>query len=245
MSEELILGVIGGLGPIATAHFMELVTVMTDANTDQEHLEMIIHSAPSIPDRTAHILDDTKPSPLPRMVAIGRKLAQQGAGYIAIPCITAHYFIEPLKAGVPVPLVNGVRETVAHLKEHGIKTAGIMATDGTIRTGIFRRELESQGICAVIPSQERQKDVMSLIYDNVKAGIPADMEKFRAVGKELFENGAQAIILGCTELSMIKRDYKIGPGYIDAMEVLAQSAVLACGKPLKDEYRHLITSEEV
>lgn len=241
MSDNKILGVIGGLGPIATAHFMELVTVMTDAKTDQQHLEMIIHSAPSIPDRTAHILDDTKPSPLPRMIAIGRKLADQGVSCIAIPCITAHYFIQPLEAGIPVPVVNGVRETAAHLKEQGIKTVGIMATDGTIRTGIFRRELEKQGMEVIVPSQQMQAYVMSLIYDNVKAGIPADMEKFHAVGKELFGSGAQAIILGCTELSMIKRDFEIGSGYIDAMEVLAQSAVLACGKPLKNEYRDLIT----
>lgn len=241
MRNELTLGVIGGLGPIATAHFMELVTVMTDAKTDQEHLEMIVFSAPSIPDRTAHILDDTKPSPLPRMVAIGRKLSDMGAARIAIPCITAHYFIEPLEAGIPVPLVNGVRETAAHLKAHGVKTAGIMATDGTIRAGIFRRELEKQGIEAVTPSARGQKYVMSLIYDNVKAGVQPDMAKFRAVGQELFDAGAEAIILGCTELSMIKRDFAIGPGYIDAMEVLAQSSVLACGKPLKNEYRDLIT----
>ena len=241
MSNTQILGVIGGLGPIATAHFMALVTCMTDACTDQEHLEMIIHSAPSIPDRTAHILDDTKPSPLPRMVTIGRALADQGASRIAIPCITAHYFIEPLEAGIPVPLVNGVQETVAHLKANGVKTAGIMATDGTIQTGIFSRELESQGIAAVIPSKERQADVMSLIYDNVKAGVPLDMARFRAVGQELFASGAEAIILGCTELSLIKRDFDIGSGYIDAMEVLARSAVLACGKPLKPEYQSLIT----
>ena len=81
-----VLGVIGGLGPIATAHFMELVIRMTEAETDQEHLDMIVYSFPSIPDRTGYILDNTQPSPLPPMIAIGEKLAQQGADHIAIPC---------------------------------------------------------------------------------------------------------------------------------------------------------------
>lgn len=236
-----ILGVIGGLGPIATAHFMALVTEMTDAAADQQHLNMIIYSVPSIPDRTAHILDNSKPSPLPHMLAIGKRLAQQGCSRIAIPCMTAHYFFERLEAGIPVPLVHGVRETVRHLKENGVKTVGIMATDGTIRSRIFRSELEAQGLTALVPGKETQKNVMHLIFNNIKAGIPAEMDKFHAAAEDLRKQGAEAIILGCTELSLIKRDHAIGPGFIDAMEVLAQQSVLQCGLPLKESYRCLIT----
>lgn len=241
MQTKPLLGVIGGLGPVATAYFMELVTVMTDAKVDQEHLPMLVYSAPSIPDRTRYILDNTQPSPLPEMLRIGNFLAQQGAQRIAVPCVTAHYFIRDLEAGIPVPLLNGVRETVMHLKEQGITRVGIMATDGTIRSGIFRRELESCGMEAIEPSKPRQADVMHLIFDNIKAAAPADMEKFHAVRQELQEKGAQAIILGCTELSLIKRDYAIGAGFVDAMEVLAQQAVLQCGMPLKAEFRSLIS----
>ena len=241
MQTKPLLGVIGGLGPVATAYFMELVTLMTDAKVDQEHLPMLVYSAPSIPDRTRHILDNTQPSPLPEMLRIGNFLAQQGAQRIAIPCVTAHYFIRDLEAGIPVPLLNGVRETVMHLKEQGITRVGIMATDGTIRSGIFRRELESCGMEAIEPSKLRQADVMHLIFDNIKAAAPADMERFQAVRQELQGKGAQAIILGCTELSLIKRDYAIGAGFVDAMEVLAQQAVLQCGMPLKAEFRSLIS----
>lgn len=236
-----ILGVIGGLGPLATAHFMELVTNMTDAATDQEHLEMIIYSAPSIPDRTGYILDPTLPSPLPRMIAIGEKLTMQGADHIAIPCMTAHFFHEELSAGIATPIINGIGETVRHLKENGVTRVGIMATDGTIRTGLFRRELERQGMEPLVPSPERQSDVMHLIYRNIKANRPAEMDRFHAVRKELQERGAQAIILGCTELSLIKRDESIGPGFIDAMEVLAHQSVIRCGCSLKSEYQCLIT----
>ncbi len=240
MSKE-ILGVIGGLGPIATAHFMALVTEMTDTPTDQGHLDMIVYSAPSIPDRTAHILDNTQPSPLPQLLAIGNQLTVLGVSRIAIPCITAHYFFDSLEAGIPVPLVHGVRETVRHLKDNGVQTVGIMATDGTIRSRIFRRELESQGLAALIPGEAAQKDVMHLIFNNIKAGIPAEMDRFHAAAEDLRRQGAQAIILGCTELSLIKRDFDLGPGFLDAMEVLAQQSVLQCGLPLKERYRCLIS----
>ncbi len=239
--EKQILGVIGGLGPIATAHFMELVIRMTDAAVDQEHLEMLIHNAPATPDRTRYILDHSQPNPFPAMLRIGQNLARQGAGCIAIPCVTAHFFHADLEAGIPVPVINGVRETVTHLKEHGINQVGIMATDGTVQAGIFSRELESQGLIPIIPTPQRQADVMHLIFQNIKAGTPADMNRFHAVQRELLANGAQGIILGCTELSLIKRDYPIGPGFIDAMEVLAQRAVVLCGGKLKEEYTSLIS----
>ena len=241
ISNPHTLGVLGGLGPGATAHFMSLVTDMTDAATDQQHLNMIVYSIPSIPDRTRYILDNTQENPLPGMLEIGQQLARLGADHIAIPCVTAHYFYEELEAGIPVPIINGVWETVCRLKERGIQRDGIMATDGTVRSGIFHRELEKCGIQTITPGPERQADVMRLIFDNVKAGVPADMTRFSAVERELKDMGAQAIILGCTELSLIKRDNPIGPGFIDAMEVLAQSSVLSCGKPLKASYRDLIS----
>ncbi len=240
-SNEKMLGVIGGLGPMATAYFMELVTDMTDAATDQAHLQMLIYSAPSIPDRTRYILDNSCENPLPEMLRIGNLLVQQGAQRIAIPCVTAHYFFKELNGGIPVPVINGVQETAQHLKEHGITKVGIMATDGTIRSKVFHRELEALGIEAVIPSAERQADVMHLIFDDIKAGKPVNMETFTAVTRELRQNGAQAIILGCTELSLIKRDYAIGAGFLDVMEILAQQAILQCGKPLKEQYRSLIS----
>lgn len=242
MSEnKKILGVIGGLGPIATAHFMELCITMTDARTDQEHLPMIVYNMPFVPDRTAYILDNTKENPLPKMLEIGKNLCNQGAACVAIPCMTAHYFFEELEAGIPAPVLNGVRETVLHLKENGITRVGIMATDGTVRSGIFHRELLAQGLQPVVPGQKAQEDVMHLIFNNVKAGKSAEMDRFYAAAEDLRRQGAEAIILGCTELSLIKRDREIGPGFVDAMEVLAREALRACGRPVKEEYTCLIT----
>lgn len=240
-NEKKILGVIGGLGPMSTTHFMELVIRMTDASTDQENVDMIVYNFPSIPDRTGYILGSNLKSPLPGLLWVGRSLMRQGVDCIAIPCITAHFFHEELAEEIRVPILNGIQETVNHLKENGITTAGIMATDGTIISGLFSQALLSAGITPVLPSRKRQADVMHLIYNNIKAGLPAEMERFDSVQAELRERGAESIILGCTELSLIKRDYTIGPGFLDSMEVLARHAVLRCGKTVKKEYNCLIT----
>ena len=242
MGKMQTLGVIGGLGPIATAHFMELIIRMTDAKTDQEHLDMIIYNRPSIPDRTGYILDQTKPNPLPEMIRVGNALADQGAQLIAIPCMTAHYFHRELTGHIEVPIVHAIHETAVHLKKHGIERVGIMATDGTIRSKLFQQELQKHSITPVIPGLKGQQCVMSVIYDDIKANRPAGMDKFGFAADDLREQGAQAIILGCTELSLVKRDYPIGAGYLDAMEVLARRCVLSCGGKLKEEYQNLITT---
>ena len=241
MDQKQTLGVIGGLGPIATAHFMELIIRMTEAGTDQEHLDMIIYNRPSIPDRTSYILDPANPSPLPEMIRVGKALGRQGAKLIAIPCMTAHYFHRELAENIEVPIVHAIHETAVHLKKHGISRAGIMATDGTIRSKLFQQELQKHGIEPVIPGEKGQKCVMSIIYDDIKANKPAEMDKFRFASDELRSMGAQAIILGCTELSLVKRDCAIGAGYLDAMEVLAQTCVVRCGGKLKEAYQELIS----
>lgn len=235
------LGVIGGLGPIATAYFYELLIKMADARRDQEHLEVVIFSKPSIPDRTDYILGRGNDNPLQPMIDIGRTLVGMGADYVAIPCITAHYFHDALQEGISTPIIHIIKETVDYLKSEGICKVGIMATEGTIYSRLFQAELEAFGMQSIVPSVERQQDVNDLIYKNVKANLPVEMERFQAVSEELHREGAQVIILGCTELSLIKRDYEVGPGYIDAMEVLAMRSIQLCETKLKDEYTSLIT----
>lgn len=240
-SEKKTLGVIGGMGPAATAYFMDLVVRMTRAETDQEHLDIIVCHIPSIPDRTGYILDHRKKNPLPDIIAYGQKLAGFGAGEIAIPCITAHYFYNSLRNEIPVHIVNAVEATALHLKKNGIRRVGVMATSGTLHAGVFQKELERQGLEVVLPLAQRQKDVMDLIYQDIKSGRPGDMARFRRVTEELRACGAEVIILGCTELSIIKRDASIGAGFIDTLEVLAKESILRCGGEVRKEYENLIS----
>ncbi len=239
--KQNVLGILGGLGPMATAYFMELVITMTSAGRDQDHLKMVVCSDPAIPDRTAYILHKSDDSPLPEMIRLGQQLAQSGAGCIAIPCVTAHYFWQELCQQIPVPVLNAIAGTTCCLQEKGIRKVGIMATDGTIATGIVQRTLEEAGMQVILPGETEQQGVMDLIYRDIKAGKQPDMDLFARIRAHLFDGGAEAIILACTELSLIKKDYPIGPGFIDALEVLARQAVEFCGAELKKEYRCLIT----
>jgi len=239
------LGVIGGLGPLATSRLYELIIKMTDVTRDQDHMEILIHSKPSIPDRTDYILGRSKENPLNMMSEVGENLVLAGADYLAIPCITGHYFYENLSKRIHVPIIHMIKETVNHCKRLGVSCAGIMATKGTIFSKLFQLEFQHEGIKTVVPSEIMQDYVTSLIYQNIKVNIPPDMDKFTAVEKELRENGAEIIILGCTELSLIKRDYLIGPGYLDVLEVLAMQSILLCEANLKDEYRAFIDTQPI
>ena len=235
------LGVIGGLGPMASAYYLELVIRMTDAKRDQEHPEIILLNIPSIPDRTAYILGRSQESPLEPMVELGKQLKDLGATVLATPCITAHYFHEALQQGIGLPLIHGIRCTAQTLYDAGVRKVGLMATDGTVQSGIFQRQVEELGMELVLPGEEGQRGVMTLIYDQVKAGLEPDMAIFAAIRDELRSKGAQAVVLGCTELSLLKKQQNLGQGILDALEVLAKESVLACGKPVKAEFDQLFT----
>ncbi|MBQ7359113.1 MAG: aspartate/glutamate racemase family protein [Lachnospiraceae bacterium] len=229
MKDKKTLGVIGGLGPMATAYFMQLVIEMTEAENDQQHFPMIVYSMPQIPDRTKYLLGVSEESPIEPIIQCGRSLHRDGADVIAIPCITAHAMHEQIQEGIELPVIHAIWECVSYLKERKIKRVGLEATDGTVQTAVFQRALEAAGIDVVLPGKEGQAKVMDIIYGNVKAGVPVNMEAFSQVEEELREAGAQVIILGCTELSMVKRDYPLPDIYLDALEVLARAAVLRCG----------------
>lgn len=233
------LGIIGGLGPMATAYFLQLLVEMNDAGTDQEHIEILLHSKPGIPDRTRFILGQSREDPLPQMAEIGRNLALQGAELIAIPCITAHYFQEKLEEEIGIPIVDTIRETVLCLREAGIGRVGVMATDGTIESGLFQRALSGGQTECILPDRTGQQTVMDIIYRNVKAGRPVDIDAFHRVAGDLSSRGAEAILLACTELSLVKRDFPLGDGFLDVLDVLARAAVRGCGR-LKREYEYLL-----
>lgn len=233
------LGVIGGLGPMATVYYLELVVSMTDVRRDQDHPEIVLMDLPTIPDRTAFILGKSEEDPVVPMIRAGIQLKQMGATILTTPCVTAHYFHEELQRGIGLPVIHVIRETAGLLRQSGISKVGLMATDGTVRSGIFQKELEREGISVVLPAEEDQKGVMSLIYDQVKAGRPADMELFASIRDRLREQGAQVVILGCTELSLLKKQVDLGRGILDVLDVLAKSSVIACGKPVKPEYEVL------
>jgi aspartate racemase len=230
------VGILGGVGPMSTVYFMEMVINMTRAAADQEHIDMIVFNHATIPDRTAYILGRSTENPLAVMALDAQKLQAAGADFVVIPCNTAHYFFEEIKAGVAIPMLNIVEGAVRYTKQAipGLTMLGVLATDGTIQTDTYRLACEKEGIACAVPGTRDQATVMRIIYDQVKAGKKADIAAFYHVIETLKEQGCQAVILGCTELSIVKRDYNINQkDIIDSLEVLAKDTVLACGKWLK------------
>ena len=227
---------------MATAYFMRRIIEMTDAATDQENIEMVVFNTPSIPDRTGYILGKSKDNPLPKIIELANDLERQNVDYIAMPCITAHFFHDDIAKSVYVPVSNGIKEAGEYLQDRGIKKVGIMATDGTAETKLFDSVFKDFGVECIYPDRECQKLTMSIIYDDVKAGRDVSMKEFELVKKQLLDKGAQVVILGCTELSIVKRDNNVGEAVLDIIDVLAQDCVKKCAK-IRPEYEELITAK--
>lgn len=234
MRESTRLGILGGMGPQATQIFYQRILDRTDAARDQEHVPTLIWSDTGMPDRTRAILSGDTEEVYRRLLAGGRLLEREGCTVLAIPCNTSHYFADRLQGELKIPLLNMVRLSAAAMGKRGCKRVGILATDGTARAGIYQRELASQGMEGVLPGEKAQGLVMSIIYDEIKRGEQGSREKFAAIDRELKAKGCDGAVLACTELS-VYRDYHGAPGfYLDAMDVLAEESILACGYPLRN-----------
>lgn len=236
MKEEGILGVLGGMGPQATNTFYQRVIDRTQAEADQEHLRVLIWSDAKIPDRTAGILSGPVQAEevYQHLLSGARLLEDAGCTVLVIPCNTSHYFADRLQEALKIPLIHMIRETVSAIRAMGKKTVGILATDGTVRTGIYQKELTAAGLVPVTLPEDLQKTVMSIIYDEIKKGETGSREKFGEIDTYLRKTGCDCAILGCTELSVYRVLHRLPPFYIDAMEVLAEQAILRCGKQLRN-----------
>ncbi|MEX3747770.1 MULTISPECIES: aspartate/glutamate racemase family protein [Lysinibacillus] len=223
------LGIIGGVGPLATMFIGEMIVRRTKATKDQEHLHTIIDNDTNIPDRTAFILDNTKENPVPVIVADAKKLASVGADMIAIPCNTAHTFYDDIVEGSPVPVLHMIRETAKRAYDLGAERVGILATTGTLTSRMYQDALEEFGITPVVPDDTMKEKVMSIIYDYVKAGKDVSKEDWQPIEEAMLALNCDRIVLGCTELSIVNRDLKLSDKYIDSLIVLAERAILACG----------------
>ncbi len=220
---------------MSTVYFYELLTAMTKAEKDQDHIDIVISSRATTHDRTAFIVGESQNNPLDMMIPDAKKLVEFGADVIAIPCNTAHYFYESLAASVNVPILNIIEESVKYIKARGIVKFGLLATDGTVQSGTYQKYCATHGIECVIPDEKRQARVMEIIYEQVKRGRPVDMESFLEIADYMRLLGCQRLILGCTELSLIKKNAKLGDFYVDSLYCLAISTILACGKQPTDE----------
>jgi aspartate racemase len=233
MSEKVI-GVLGGMGPEATVDCLRKIVHSTRAERDQDHLRVLVDSNAKVPDRTAAILG-RGPSPVPALVASARLLERAGADFVVVPCVSAHVFLEEVRAQVRVPILSMfdvVAEAVAAM-EPRVRVVGLLGTTGTINAGLFQRRLSLAGIDAIVPDEAGQARVMAAIYDvkdaaaaRPRAAITADLV---AAAEALAARGAQAIVAGCTEVPLALAQEDLRAPYVDSVLALARAAVLRAG----------------
>lgn len=230
--KEKIIGILGGMGPEATAELFMNIIRATPVEKDQDHIRVIIDSNPKIPDRTLAIIG-LGPSPLPEMVKTAENLERAGVDFIIIPCNTAHHFYDELSKSVKVPILNMIElaAEVIHGKYPKIKKVGLIATTGTINSGIYHQALKKHKLQVLCPSDRLQDKVMEAIY-GVKAGRLAEGRgSIINIASQLIAEGAETVICGCTEVSLVLKQGDISMPVVDPLQILAKTAVaIALGR---------------
>lgn len=220
-----LLGVLGGMGPLATVDFLRKLIEETPARRDQDHVPVIVYSVPQIPDRPAAITGNGE-SPLPHMLEGVRTLKHAGASAIAIACNTAHYWYDELVAQGGVPILHMADAACAAVNKTNIQRVGLLATDGTLAAGFYQARLKAHGLECVTCNAQTQRTLVLPAIEGVKRNdlAPAHALALRAA-RTLLEDGAQAIIMGCTEIPVALEfePSEVSAHCIDATRALARA----------------------
>ena len=223
-----ILGIFGGMGPEATVDFYREIIRLTPAVKDQDHIPTLIYSLPQVPDRTQSILHRDL-SIVPYVVEGVQRLERAGASFISIPCNTVHFYYNEMIEEVSIPILHIAQEAVKEiLTEHpGLRKIGLLATEGTIRSGIYENALREHGFDVIVPDPTVETEkVMKAVY-GIKAGADKKIsaELLSDAGRHVVEKGAELIVLGCTEIPLAFEKGRMSVPVVNATEVLAKSAI--------------------
>ena len=235
--EKKTIGILGGMGPLATADLFQKIVLLTKADTDREHIRVYIDSNANIPDRTAAILSGGE-DPVPEMASALRHLEACGADCIIMPCNTAHYFLPRLQAMTKIPFLSILTAASEACKaQFPGKTVGILATRGTLAANLYQEALVQAGVPYLVPDAPAQDALMRVIYDGVKAGKGPDSYRadFLTVLEQMSAGGAEVFLLGCTELPLAAEALNIALPTVDPTAELAKAAIRFCGYGVRGE----------
>jgi aspartate racemase len=199
--QQALLGILGGMGPLATVDFLGKLTRLTPAICDQDHLPWVTVSQPSIPDRSAAIKAGND-GPAPFLIKGVTWLAQQGVGLIAVPCNTSHFWYESMQAASSATILHIADATIEELQlsQTSVGSVAILATRGTVQARIYSSRLAAKGF-ELFPINEDEQLVVDQIIKDVKSGqLGTARDAMRALLWTLSERGVHTVILGCTEL---------------------------------------------
>ncbi|TCJ03673.1 aspartate/glutamate racemase family protein [Cytobacillus praedii] len=229
------LGVIGGMGPMATSVFFEKVIENTVAGADQDHINMIILNHATLPDRTSVILNKEENTFLDAVEEDIKLLERAGVANIAIPCNTSHYFYDKMQEMTGVNIIHMIDETCKEIHQsYGDNSKiGILATNGTVSSGIYEKGCNAYNMQLYKPNKVYQEQIMNTIY-NVKSDLDIDVNVIENIIKDLIHNeGCSCVILACTELSCLKLSDEVIPYCVDAMDVLVERSIEYSGGVVK------------
>lgn len=218
-----VIGVLGGMGPAATADFYRKIVRATPAERDQDHPRTLIWSDPSIPDRATAFLADG-PDPVPALIDGARLLEDGGAAFIAVPCNSAHLFLAPVREAVRIPILDMIDETASAIVAAGSTAVALLATEATHASGSYARRLRDRGVSLLEPNDDERQCVSAAIRA-VKAGDDDEAPALLSpIAARLLDAGASTIIAGCTELPMA---FEMLPGVpvTDPTAILARACV--------------------
>jgi aspartate racemase len=226
MSDKIV-GILGGMGPEATIDLFAKIVKATAAKNDEDHLRIIIDNNPKMPSRLDAILKGG-PSPVPAMVATAKNIERAGADFIIIAANTAHWFHGDVQKAVKIPVLNMIEETVNWIQRclPEVKTIGVLATTGTIQTGMYHDAFKKSGVKVIAPTDQDQEKVMASIM-GFKYGEPVSVMqgKMVQVAEFLLEAGAEGLVMGCTEVPIILEGYVSSVPLIDPNQIVAEVVV--------------------
>jgi aspartate racemase len=234
------IGILGGMGPLATVDLYGKIVSLTPAGRDQEHIPVVVYADPRVPDRTAALLDGGE-DPVPWLVYGAQRLAALDPDFIVIPCNTAHAFLGRVQPQVDKPILSMI-DAAADAIATGypeVRLVGLLATSGTISTEMYQRALARRGIDTITPDEETQQRCVMTAIHNVKAGDtrPATTSMLVEASNQLAQRGAGALLAACTEIPVVLQQRNVRLPLVDATEALARLAVMTA-QQLDQERTH-------
>lgn len=218
------VGVIGGMGPEATVEFLRRLVAATPARDDADHLRVVVDSNPKIPSRIAHLIDGTGEDPSPVLIEMARGLERQGADFLVMPCNTAHHYLPVVARAVSIPFLDMVR--LAAQRVPGERIA-MLASPAVRKVGLYASRLEDAGKTAVFPDAADEATLLEVIRA-VKGGRAVAQHR-RDYARIAVSLRSDAVLIACTELSVLGRPEGVTAPVVDALDVLARASVDAAG----------------
>ncbi len=218
------IGVLGGMGPEATVFFFQKLVQLTPAKFDQDHIPIIIYNNPQVPDRTKAILNHDK-SPIPILQTGLSILKNAGADFACIPCNTAHYFIDDMQKQVELPIISIIDSVVEYALDNvpDLEKIGLLATIGTTKSCLYQNAFGIHKVDVIVPDDSELADLQNIIQSLKNKS--KDSSPVQCMAEVLIRKGIQALILGCTELSLISSELDLIIPILDSTEILAGKAV--------------------